>query len=367
MVKSGGGVGDCFSGRKWTMKVFISWSGERSLAVANALKSFIGNTIQAVVPFVSKDDIASGDRWSTRLEKELRENEFGILSVTRDNLNARWLLFEAGALSNLSIPMVPYLFDLEPSDLTGSPLLQFQSSIYRNEANAEKLIKDINDACGESKLDADRLRTAFTSWYPPFETALAKIGPVHESPAVEEVDATQSSLEEILAISRSNQKILSGGEASNSNTLSSTMERIEHSINKVGNRLPKIDDWLTKSNKRGTIISSILNDESFLRSTEPDYDYKILMCLGLFYDELPWLYDAGKERIKAMRTSSSPNRKKAAAIRFEKLISFAMRAGAVEYSNLPKAEHHAFHSILEMIQRFLRDTIRNTQLLPGDW
>lgn len=46
------------------MKVFISWSGTRSKAMANALKEWIPLIVQHAKPFVSDKDISAGDRWA---------------------------------------------------------------------------------------------------------------------------------------------------------------------------------------------------------------------------------------------------------------------------------------------------------------
>jgi len=39
------------------MKVFISWSGQRSAAVADALRYWLPKVIQALEPWMSADDI----------------------------------------------------------------------------------------------------------------------------------------------------------------------------------------------------------------------------------------------------------------------------------------------------------------------
>jgi len=67
------------------MRVFINWSGVRSHVVAIALKNFIGDIIQSVTPFVSDEDIISGERWTARLQEELQENQYGILSITNSS------------------------------------------------------------------------------------------------------------------------------------------------------------------------------------------------------------------------------------------------------------------------------------------
>lgn len=80
------------------MKIFVSWSGDFSHAVAKALKDWLPNVIQAVEVFLSSEDIAKGSQWFHELGKVLDESSFGILCLTRQNLGAPWVLYEAGAL-----------------------------------------------------------------------------------------------------------------------------------------------------------------------------------------------------------------------------------------------------------------------------
>src|SRR4051794_22380020 len=79
------------------MKVFISWSGDKSKATAEALRMWLKLVIQSVEPFVSSVDIAKGDRGLNVIANELAESSFGIICVTRDNNLAPWINFEAGA------------------------------------------------------------------------------------------------------------------------------------------------------------------------------------------------------------------------------------------------------------------------------
>ena len=126
------------------MKIFISWSGERSEALAKALRDWLPLVLHYVSPWLSQSDIKAGDRWSIEIAKELENCNFGIICITRENLNAPWILFEAGALAKSMQDgrVIPLLLDLELKDLSG-PLAQFQAK-KSDETGMKELISSLN-------------------------------------------------------------------------------------------------------------------------------------------------------------------------------------------------------------------------------
>lgn len=121
------------------MKVFISWSGNISHKVAMVFREWLPSVIQSLEPYVSSEDIDKGARWSTDIAKELENSSFGILCVTKENLHAPWLSFEAGALSKTMDKsyVTPFLYDIKRSEVNG-PILQFQSTIFDKESANKK-------------------------------------------------------------------------------------------------------------------------------------------------------------------------------------------------------------------------------------
>lgn len=199
------------------MKVFISWSGDTSHRVAKIFRDWLPSVIQSVTPYVSSEDIDKGSRWSTDIAGELDESTYGILCVTKENIDAPWLNFEAGALGKSveKSRVSPFLYQLKRSEIKG-PILQFQSTIQERD-DVFKLIKSINLACGELGLDEARLEKVFDVWWPSLEMDLKSI----PSPEIEnevkqtaktkktpEFDQIANILEEVLEISRTNQKLL---------------------------------------------------------------------------------------------------------------------------------------------------------------
>src|SRR5438309_2275444 len=61
------------------MKVFISWSGERSHALAMALRDWLPLVLHYVEPWLSEADVAAGDRLAQAVAKELESSNFGII------------------------------------------------------------------------------------------------------------------------------------------------------------------------------------------------------------------------------------------------------------------------------------------------
>ncbi len=157
------------------MKVFISWSGILSKNLAEAFKQWLPGVIQAVKPYYSPDDISKGSRWSTEISKELVSSKVGIICLTRENLEAPWIMFEAGALSkNIDMSkLCPILFNVETSDIQG-PLVQFQAAKFSKE-EIRKLMKMINDELGEDALAADVLDNVLEMWWPKLKESVEKI------------------------------------------------------------------------------------------------------------------------------------------------------------------------------------------------
>lgn len=192
------------------MKVFLSWSGHKSHQVALVLRDWLPSVIQSITPYVSSEDIDKGARWSTDIAKELEDSSFGILCVTKENLEAPWLLFEAGALSKMMDKgsVCPFLFDLKMAEIKEGPILQFQTTVFEKD-DIKKLLLSLNKACGESGLKEELLTKSYEVWWPSLEQSLNKVMEEKaEEKALSKRISKEDMLEEILELSRTNQKIL---------------------------------------------------------------------------------------------------------------------------------------------------------------
>jgi hypothetical protein len=185
------------------MRVFISWSGDRSRAVADVLRRWFPSVLQAVRPYFSPDDVAKGSRWPSEIAKELEASRIGLLVITPENQEAPWLLFEAGALAkNLDRSKVcPVLFGgMEPTDVKG-PLVQFQAAQFSKD-EMKRVVKMMNAELAEATLLPDVLDGVFEMWWPRLEEQVGKELEGGDEADNEARRSERDLLEEVLALTR---------------------------------------------------------------------------------------------------------------------------------------------------------------------
>lgn len=187
-------------------KIFISWSGELSKSLAEAIREWIPMVLQSVKPYFTPDDIEKGSRWAKEISGELAESQMGVICLTQDNQHSPWILFEAGALSkNLEESKVcPILFNFETTELKG-PLASFQATKF-NKEDIKKLLESINNSCNESKLEEKKLDETFDMWWPKLEENIKSILDKSGSNSKSQKRSDRDIIEEILELTRSNAK-----------------------------------------------------------------------------------------------------------------------------------------------------------------
>lgn len=157
------------------MKVFLSWSGPRSKAVAELLNDWLRCVLQACKPWISSRDIDRGALWFSEISGQLSDTGIGIVCLTSDNKSKPWILFEAGALAKgLSHSRVcTLLIDLKPSDIE-DPLAQFNHTFPEKES-MWGLVRTLNGSLQTHSIDERVLVNVFATYWPQFEAEFKKI------------------------------------------------------------------------------------------------------------------------------------------------------------------------------------------------
>ena len=157
------------------MRIFISWSGETSHEVAKILYDWLLKMqIPALELFIS-DKIGKGYKWFDKLTNKLATADGGIFCLTRENVNAPWLAFEAGALCvTQQEPLIfPVLFGVEHSEIT-EPFKAFEHTNFTHD-DMEALVFELKRPWNERDASPDNLEADFKRLYPELEAKLEKL------------------------------------------------------------------------------------------------------------------------------------------------------------------------------------------------
>lgn len=313
------------------MKVFISWSGKRSKALANALYGWLPYTLHYVKPWVSDKEIGAGDRWAQSIAGELESANFGIICITPENLQSEWILFEAGALSKsmLDAKVIPLLFGLELSDLSG-PLSQFQAQKLELPGILE-VVRSINKAA-DTAIKEEIITQTVPALWPKLQEELEKI------PDTEPEEKHMRPQHEIL------EELVTGVRGLNSRMRDFDPEMLER------------DRYSRRRKMR--FHPRMFEEFSFVSREAGDAPTSLLLLAGYLKEDFPWLTELLIESYREIRDSGpdSAERILHRLVRATKHISrskmiYEMSGGSKEamfmMEELPMMLDMMFHHMIE--------------------
>ena len=305
------------------MKVFLSWSGEESQAVARVFRKWLPHAMKFTDPFMSDEDMKKGAPWSEALRNQLRDSLVGIFFVTEENRGAEWLAFEAGALLlNGMGPghVCPFLFNVDPSEMKG-PLREFHATTNRR-ADIKRLVDTLNERADESdRLPDDTLEGAFDRWYPDLEKELNQL-------------------------------------AGTRSTVGAAFSKRADPDDEGNQSRPTAD---TSSNDRTHVVSPA---NRFVRLKElerllPRFRHKYILlylAIDLFRHDLPWIYDAGIHLVGTLRPRSDRDEVDSVASAFMELVeaTFENRTMTEIYST--EHEHRAVGILRQIVNAIIESS-----------
>jgi TIR domain len=155
--------------RRFDVKLFISWSGTRSRALGNALRSWLPKVIPDL-SFFHSEDIPKGKNWHTALVDGLRGCPLGIFCITPESLRSPWMMFEAGALAQHGDEPTLLTYTLGAVSLDG-PLSHFQATKFER-ADSRRFVQDLGAILGIE--DGESVLRRFDESWEDFESEVRK-------------------------------------------------------------------------------------------------------------------------------------------------------------------------------------------------
>jgi TIR domain len=152
------------------MKIFVSWAGTRSRVLGTCMRSWLQELMHGDEIFHS-DDIPKGSGWYNALTTALRACDAGIFCITPESLRSQWMLFEAGALSQISDKpgLFAYLYGIAEID---GPLGHFQATRFDRD-DTRKFIGDLAAIRGTP--DNGKILETFDSIWTTFEAKVLRL------------------------------------------------------------------------------------------------------------------------------------------------------------------------------------------------
>ncbi len=181
--------------------VFISWSGELSKRLAQAVGEWLKDALQFVEPFFTPDNVEKGTKWLSEISSEMEKSDCGIICLTKENLGSPWILFEAGALSKkFRSHVCTLLFDVAKAEVK-FPLAMFQATDFTRD-DFRRLFETINNTGGDLSLKEPGITRAFDKWWPDLEEKVNKIRAQYKPITQDTARPTEEMVKEILELTR---------------------------------------------------------------------------------------------------------------------------------------------------------------------
>lgn len=258
------------------MKIFISWSGDRSEALAKALREWFPLVLHFVDPWLSKSDIQAGERWSVEIAKELEATNFGVICVTKENLSSAWMLFEAGALAKSMQDgrVIPLLLDIDVKEVSG-PLAQFQAK-KAEQAGVRELVTSLNKAA-TSPVPDTQLDKLFGALWPQLEGQISAIPK-------------------------------SGAPAKHARPQGEILEELVSSVRNVEIRFREVVDddsqWRRrrKSKLHPMMLLEAMHDVVHRVSDGSRDPIRLLIFASFLRDEVPWIYELALDAYRSIKS-----------------------------------------------------------------
>jgi hypothetical protein len=308
------------------MKIFISWSGERSHQLAQALHEWLPLVLHYVKPWLSQADISAGSRWAQDIATELETTNFGIICVTQENLGSPWILFEAGALAKSlqGAKVIPLLLDVELSNVTG-PLSQFQAKKLGKDGLFD-IVQSVNQSA-DSPVPEDRAKQLFAALWP--EVAKKIEAMPAQAPGAKHARPQHDILEELVATVRG---------------FEGRFARLDESL---------FDGGLRSRRRRYRPMHPMMFDDLTQMISEDGKDPVALLMFGsMVRDDLPWLYEVIVEVYREMRSGDTKAARRAID-RLRSMTKMLHRAPILEEFASSKESHMMLMELPGMLDHLL--------------
>ena len=165
------------------------------------------------------------------------------------------------------------------------------------------------------------LDKAFEVWYPTLENELNELKEVDENvdSHIETQNDTHSSeiIEEILELSRDNQKLLRNPDSKLSDSIEDVKQKLDLALSRLDRNIDLDERRISRKYK-----SMFMEDLMHSILPECQKQYGFLIALSMFQDNFPWIYNMGKGLVDMLQSNADLEAKHEAINDFRRILEF---------------------------------------------
>lgn len=281
--------------------VFISHD-TRDAELAEAFSKLLSSVSAGVLKSFRSSDkrgnqgIAFGVEWYPEIMKKLGSATDVVALLTQNSVDRPWILYEAGvAKGKLNTPLLGIAIGIPLNKANNGPFAQFQNSSDDIDS-LTKLVVQLVNRIPNSEPD----------------TAVIKM----------QVEAFKKQAEEILK----NQPAIEQkeGELMEDSSVAKLFEEVKIMFQDLPARIEKnIEPGYRKRKMR--FHPKMFDEIMFMSEKSEDSNFGFLVIISMFRDEMPWIYEIGKETYEILKSNKAISSKEKAISDFTRLVKNSFR------------------------------------------
>lgn len=281
--------------------VFISHD-TRDAELAEAFSKLLSSVSAGVLKSFRSSDkrgnqgIAYGVEWYPEIMKKLNEASDVVALLTKHSVDRPWILYEAGvAKGKLNTPLLGIAIGIPLNRANNGPFAQFQNSSDDVDA-LTKLVVQLVERIPNAEPDKEVIKMQVETFKKRADEIIAK-QPEEEKPNDELVEDS---------------------------TVAKLFEEVKIMFQDLPDRIKKNSSYINYKN-RFRIHPEMMEEIMYLSDKSEDNYIGFLMILSLFKNDMPWIYEIGKETYDMIKRAKTIQSKEKALLTYMRVVENSRR------------------------------------------
>lgn len=317
--------------------VFISHD-TRDAELAECFSKLLSSVSAGVLKSFRSSDkrgnqgIAYGVEWYPEIMKKLGDASDVVALLTQNSVDRPWILYEAGvAKGKLDTPLLGIAIGIPLNKANNGPFAQFQNSSDDIDS-LTKLVVQLVNRIPNSEPD----------------TAVIKM----------QVEAFKKQAESILKKQPESEH--KEGELMEDSSVAKLFEEVKIMFQDLPTRIERNIEPSYKRRKF-RFHPKMLDELMFMSKEAEDSHLSFLVLISMYRDEIPWIYEIGKETYEVLKSSKAASTKEKALSDFRRILKHSFRHPFFLEMGISKDSMMMMDEMLYFMDKYLERQIHSKE------